>query len=917
MWFLLLLVIFITPRVPGRNTLVVEVPRYVKQDCSCDLACVYKNLGSKTQSSAMNFTTGGIYQYCSRPVSGSPTNPLEQPRPGDSFEGRYHHQGKTNLAENQNQTPGGVLNIQSLHGTNSVISDVSPTTNATTTFVSDAAVVSSGITPGKGGTLSLAKKSQIPNVEDIKSFLAKPIIFQKGSFQASDTVSTFTSRDLFNTALGSSILSDKLKGFLGIRATVRLRIVVNGNRFQQGRYMLTYVPVGGEVNTARRTAFYNAHISTLRQRTQIHRVEIDINCDTEAELIIPWSSAMNWFPLRTLSSVDSGELGIVTIFPYEPLGASSGSTIANFTVYSHLEDVELFGASTPQMGKRSLTRVVKRNVSEMEAKNADIGPVEGVMATMVSVSNALSVVPLLTPFAKPASWVFEALQGVAASFGWSKPLNLHPAHRMIMQNAPFIGSVNNDDYSLPLSLDVRNAVEAIPNLGFTERDELDFNSFTSIPCYINKFVWDTATASGASLYAVNVGPAATAQGVGSIVHHTPLSFVASYFNFWRGSLVYKIKIVKTEFHSGRISINYFPTNTSGSSLGTSYITAPYVSRQIYDIRECNEIIYTIPFSASTPYIPTGYGVPDFKRTNTGTLVVYVEDPLVAPSTVPSSISFLVEVMGGEDIEFAYPVAQGWVPNYGVVPQMGERNDCRLDDRDTSLPHPHDQIEASSKCIGERIRSFRSLLKSYDSVNPIAAEAAANFWEIYPFIANIRVGAVTAVEPAYGGDLYTALNGIFLFNRGGVRIMFQNKDTTVSPANTFGSGLLTVTRERIPTNNVRFALANSGIGPSINRYTTGGLKVLGCNIDGAPIQVSVPAYMSSFTRLCNECFSGITGFELDSSTQSNLSGTDRIYIGPTVNTVPFTRNLIKYRAGADDIDFNHYISIMPMTQAIGG
>jgi hypothetical protein len=905
----------ISPHVWGSDILVVEVPQYVNQDCQCDLASVYKNLGSKTQSSAIDFTTGGFYQYCSRPIGGSPSNPLEQPRPGVGFEGRRHHQGKMNLAENG----GGILNIQTIHGSNTVVESAEPAQAATTTFISDASVVRAAESHSKGPTLGLAKKSQVSNVEDIKKFLAKPVPILTSTFQNSDTVSTFTKVEALTTITANPLIADKLRGFAGIRATIVFRIVVNGNRFQQGRYMMCWIPMGGaRTNDTRSNSWYNAHIATLRQRTQLHRVEIDINCDTEAELVVPFSSAINWFPLtKTTISPGLGEVGFLTIFPYVSLVTSGGSTTAPFKVYAHLEDVELFGAAVPQMGRRASARIVKKTASELEAKNAGVGPVESVMATMTNVSNALSVVPVLAPFAQPASWVFEALTGVAASFGWSKPLHASPAQRVVRNHAPYMGSINNDDYSLPLTLDVKNQVEAIPDLGFTGVDELDFLSFTSIPCYITQTPWATSSVNGVELLTLNVSPTATSTSVGSVIHHTPLSFVSSYFNYWRGGIIYKIKLVKTEFHSGRLCVTYSPINSVGGAVATTYADTPYLERRIYDIRECNEIIIEVPYMSVLPYLNVSSSTN--KAWRSGTLSVWVEDPLVAPANVSSSITLLVEAYGASDIEFAFPTPISQTPVYGVVPQMGERstrNDCRLDKTELSMVHARDQAEASSKCVGERVRSFRSLLKAYSSLPSTVGNPEVSATTLYIgnfFAPGYFYDSVTPVLPNHMADLFATLHGVFTYSRGGVRYALQIRDETTEPTVEANDASMLAVRMLLPT-GVSETFANGTTSTALDSFATSGLKVIADTTDGNVLQLNIGAYTQSFTRLCSEhiVFKTGAGLNLNTNSSLTLAINDFTLVGNTNNPDAVNnRRWVKFRAAADDADFCQFVSIMPM------
>lgn len=819
------------------------------------------------------------------------------------------------FAANNNSQGDATLNVQTTHGLNVIKDQESSIKNATTVFVSDSAVVSSQEQNLGSTTLQLAKSSVVENVQDIKSFLAKPIILQTGVISTTDTVSTFSAIPFMATYLTNVLVADKLRGYFGIRATIVIRVILNANRFQQGLYQFSWVPVGGQANGNQRTLFYDSHIATRVQRSQLHRVELDVNCDTEGELVIPYSSSLNWVPLRVPAG-SAGELGIFRVFPYVPLTAPTGSTTASFRIYAHLEDVELLGAAVPQMG-RKLSRVIKKNASEIEAKNANIGPVESAMAMGATISNALSVVPMLTPFAKPASWVFEAMSGLAASFGWSKPANLAPAARMVQNFAPYMGSVNNDDYALPLSLDVKNYVEPLP-LGITYSDEMDFSALCAIFSWKSTLSWSTSDSVGATIFSYNITPTLGTLVTGTNYHFSPLALLANLFNYWRGGFIFKIKIVKTEFHSGRISLNFNPVNSVGSGGGFILASAPYLNRTIYDIRECNQILYHVPYTSALPYLSTSdeFG----KSLNMGQLVVVVEDILTAPSAVSPTINLVVEICGDKDFEFAYPREIKWNPSIGAVPEMGDkliRNDCSLEETGSSLVASDQSLAAASMCMGERVRSLRSMVKTYNSLNPLTVPAAGNFWNILPFVAAGRFGGATPVEPAYQADLWSLLHGCFLYSRGGVRLMIHRKDTTADSSVTNAQDLLTVVRYMFsyPANSVPTLITASAVPANgINVKTNGGLKLIGRTSGNQPVQAFVSALNPSVARLCGEYLThpGALG-KFGTADQFSLAVGDRVTIGPT-NADALPRNYIWYRAGADDCDFSQFISIVPMSRS---
>nr|QDH87968.1 MAG: hypothetical protein H2Rhizo3345_000002 [Picornavirales sp.] len=129
------------------------------------------------------------------------------------------------------------------------------------------------------------------NHQSIQTFLSKPIVLVAGNFSTTDTYSFLNSYPMpysaFQAPQGIMWLN-KLSGIYGIRMDMRFRLVVNANRFQQGRYMMGWVPLASPLKSTsnlKELAFNNMHMATLTQRTQVPHVELDLCNDTAAELV--------------------------------------------------------------------------------------------------------------------------------------------------------------------------------------------------------------------------------------------------------------------------------------------------------------------------------------------------------------------------------------------------------------------------------------------------------------------------------------------------------------------------------------------------------------------------------------------------------------------------------------------------------
>jgi hypothetical protein len=152
--------------------------------------------------------------------------------------------------------------------------------------------------------------------QDVNAFLAKPIIIANGSFTTSDTYATFiyTSDGIPQSLLYTQPLwLNKLAGNFAFKGTLHLSLQVNGTRFQQGRYILGWVPSGGGTDPNK---FRRMHTASLTLATQCPHVEVDVNCDSEASLIIPYITAQGW---AALNSVNGALLATMEVFSLQPM----------------------------------------------------------------------------------------------------------------------------------------------------------------------------------------------------------------------------------------------------------------------------------------------------------------------------------------------------------------------------------------------------------------------------------------------------------------------------------------------------------------------------------------------------------------------------------------------------------------------
>lgn len=829
--------------------------------------------------------------------------------------------------------------------------------NDITQFNEDAEIVTAQITK------PLDIMSYLPSSADtganlsIIDFLKRPFAIARGTLGTTDTVSTFPIYSMPDYAFSQAQYSNKLQGVFGFRGDMVFKIQINGNPFQQGRYMLAWVPTGGAAASASPTTFwYITHGFTLSQRSQLPHVELDISCDTTAILKVPFVSALEYFPVgATNNTTKLGSTGILQLFPYAALQSPSGSNTVPYTLWVNFENIELVGATYPQSNIG-----FDKNPTEVEQKSAGIAPISGALAKFSGAAKILGQIPLLSSVAAPVGWATEILSKAALSLGWSRPLNLEPYMRVERAIHPYHANFDAPDNSLPLSYSCKNQVEVLPGFGGTDVDEMSFGYFLSVPTWIATISWPETGMIDQNLWTTKLSPGqflTTATDTGrTLTNFTPMAFISNMFQFWRGGFVFTFKIVKTPMHSGRLVVAFNPLETMVVA-GSTYLTTEnqrfYTHREVIDIRETSEFTVTVPYTS----------VQAFRACSTadnidsmGQLTLSILDPLVAPGVVANNVQIIIEVAAASDMEFAVPTGSIWCPVTDVTPQgnicfsqcstlntttespqnvhyerltneaiynggcfdtypqsnigfsKGDANPCqKMDVVIGNGTARTDNLMHSRACIGEKISSFRQMLK----VPCILPYNNSNidhtlYRTMLPFAISWFVNETAEKFTYLGVDIYSMLGSMYVMSRGGVRIK------AIPFYNGVPNAYWTAYYTPYPAGSTGltdwfFARSSDMLGKTTpENYCKAPTVVGDIHLNGG-FDIQVPMYHFQHARTNVEQGSGVDyAYELTNCASRNFLN---IKCDQTADAGGFQY----YRSGADDCSFAGFVSIPPMRQ----
>lgn len=614
-----------------------------------------------------------------------------------------------------------------------------------------------------------------PALTDIKTFMERPQLIESVLWTSSNTLNS----TINNGGAGRSVQADllanaawlnKLEGYNLFRATYNVRVQFNAYPFQQGRLLAHYLPnyaqgVAIEPGRAKRTN------GLLSQKIQHPHVEID--CRGTADILpIPWIAPAPYWDKKA-QTFDWGTYFIDVMSPlaYGTVGTSAASV--EVTIWGYWTDIELAAPCLSQVNSSSELSMPK---------------ISDILRITSKIAGSLSDVPSLTAIATPVSWAANALAGIAAHFGWSKPLlNVEP-HIICKQKNRYYSTADGPNPAVPLALICDNELARVDNYQLDKNDQMSMAFLRSVPSYVinsgSNWGWGAASATGTNIYQAFISPTSNnlrevgtvSNGGHTFTYHcmSPTSYLASRFNYWRGSYNVTLKFVKTVYHTGRLMVVFTPYKnvTSVPTVSTGFLSL----RHIIDVHEQDEVTFNLPYLRSDPWLTTGQSTGAFDPGNSsGRLDILIVNPLRAPDNCSQIIDMLVFFNPGDDFELAGP--NQIANNYGLYPgpfspQMATTSILVRAGIGNAIIDKA-SLEPDKLCMGERFSSIKQLISRTSTLFPINTAnpgSASQGLLMYPwFMGSITDNSGVAKCVNYIGDNFSTYGCMYQYFRGGVTL----------------------------------------------------------------------------------------------------------------------------------------------------
>lgn len=595
---------------------------------------------------------------------------------------------------------------------------------------------------------------------NLGDFLSRPVKIQEYQWTPGGS-RLFEVFNPWQDFFGNSDVLDKINRYRNLRCNLRMKVLVNGNSFYYGRALLSYNPYLTDDQVTKNRPFFE---QDLVQASQKPHILLDPCASQGGEMLLPFIWPENYLDITAADW--EGEMGRCTIHDFDILRHANGGTDPiTVSVFVWAENVVLsvpttsaaqsgktdrpldeFGFPKPYVpqagakGKKKQVKKMSNNMTNDEFKTD--GLISKPASAIAKAADTLSMIPVLTPYAKATSMVASKIGQVAKIFGYSRPQVLADQNVYVPR---YMGNLANSDVPetlVKLSLDSKNELTIDSRvMGLGGEDELAINSICQRPSYWRQFDWPETAVTDTLLTSFLVTPA-YAQILSAApvkeIHLTALAFGAGPFNCWQGSIKFRFNVVCSEYHRGRLRIVYNPTvnNVGAVPFNQVYSTIVDISENRdfeYEVKWADIRAWALNLGIDSIPVATTYDdtapITGGSPFDNGTLSVYVVNELATPATTAADVKVQVWVSAGDDFAVSVPVTRG-LQNLSVFQEQSEiaPNSMVTTTDSSNAPTctsevasfaPGEGIKEDNQYLvyqGERIVSFRELLRRYQYHN---------------------------------------------------------------------------------------------------------------------------------------------------------------------------------------------------------
>jgi len=626
-------------------------------------------------------------------------------------------------------------------------------------------------------------------VQEINEFLERP----KGIFSATWPTTT-ASRTLLNALSFPNVLfnvpsiSRKLDSFKYMRADIELTVRINAAPQHLGRLMLSFYP------RHKYRTYIPYYESSFTYHAGLHNIMVDPNDSNSVVLTLPWCLPKDFWNLDEAfagDNNDSEETGTVFIWVMNQLVSDCNQPV-NFTIYANFKNVHLAGTNTTQRTlvttasllptvlpdpDYNLPRYIMNNVSaagfvtqsgyvrdpEAEEKSKE-GLISGPALRMARFAEPFKSIPLVGGVAELIANGAMGLGGVAKALGFSNPQSLESTKPTFHAAIP-THYLNGLQQGVVLGATVDDKVAPVPFLLGGTDDDMQISRIISTPGFIGCTTFHAADVAGATIESLPLTPLNCGYNTtNKRIYHTHLSYVASLFTYWRGSLKFRLQFVATPFSSMRVRVSYLP---AGAAAPTNESDLGDLDGAIIDVNGPTDFAFTVPYLHSAPWLTVGC---NSINANYGSVLISVVNPLTSCRATILPMYCNIWIAAGPDMQFARLTGARLASTFSHQSVRPRETGLSLERMKGDVYQPLTKYLASTEqnvCHGDCITSVKEIVtrKVSNSGPPTAATESGVMPYGWP------------KETANGGvnkhTYMSYFSKLFKYVRGGFNVNFYN------------------------------------------------------------------------------------------------------------------------------------------------
>lgn len=560
-------------------------------------------------------------------------------------------------------------------------------------------------------------------------FLERPILLFRETWSIEGNLSgTYAP---FNAFISDDSIWDRIKNYAYMKGTMHIRIVTTGTSFHFGKAIAVMEP-WPQVSTPE-----------TQRLTVLPYVVLDPNTATGGVLSMPLILPTNGFNLHITPPQVPMALHVKTINSLSVIGDTT--TPLQVTAYMWMTDVEFI---MPTIGSEDL---IQADAMSEKLKSSKELPTSVVMKKVPPASR-------LTRYLRASEAIIKYGIEVAALLGMSRPNGFRDEMNMRPSQTGNLTHTNVSDSSVKLTLDSKQEV-FVDGLvaGVGDQDQMDFNFIVQKEMLVYSFIWNSIQPTDRPMARWAVTPCIATRIKDTAQYMmTPSCHVANAFKYWRGTMIYRIEVVATPFHRGKLRVIFDPFWDFRNGIGMEQTNIPY--SHIIDLSETRSYEFCVGWGSNLNFLDcTSFDVPwiddfdgqtdflDRGGSYNGIVTLTQQSPLTVgilnPGSTKSSAFINIYARMSDDSVFCEPTDKFMndavlyrIPPRDAGPGLIDAdafsqlvsnpggNEEALESGKTiclnEVPEFHDSGELTGIHFGERCTSIRPLIKRYSLVDYI-------------------------------------------------------------------------------------------------------------------------------------------------------------------------------------------------------